>query len=138
MFGSGAWRDRDLMFQRIKESSLFTIDLVVCGAAREYWQLDPEEEFTWLLGRLQAPVADVAAAVARQGPSLRVDRQYRYRRVIGGERTAVRAVAAEIAAPFHPLPGVTTVHCPVAKPVAQAYRDLHDFPNDTGSWRHLF
>ena len=46
--------------------------------------------------------------------------------VIGGERTAARAAVAT-AAPFHPLPGVTTVHCPVAKPVAEAYRDLHDF-----------
>ena len=59
MFGSGAWVDRDLMFERIQQSSLFTIDLCgFCRSAREYWSIDADDDFSWLLGVIQAPVAE--------------------------------------------------------------------------------
>ena len=37
------------------------------------------------------------------------------------------ALAKQLGCVFHPIQGVTTVHCEVASPVQQSYRDLHLF-----------
>ncbi len=47
--------------------------------------------------------------------------------VIGGDRTALNKAVKELAVQYHPLSGVTTVHCEVAKTCCKAYRDLHIF-----------
>jgi 3-hydroxymyristoyl/3-hydroxydecanoyl-(acyl carrier protein) dehydratase len=47
--------------------------------------------------------------------------------VVGGEAKAVKRLVALLGCTFSPLQGVTTVHCEVAAPVAEAYRELHLF-----------
>ena len=48
--------------------------------------------------------------------------------VIGGDAEGVKRLVAMLGCRFFPLHGVTTVHCEVARQVAQPYRDLHLFP----------
>ena len=47
--------------------------------------------------------------------------------MVGGDRGGVGRLVEKLGCRFFPLEGVTTVHCPVAAPVAAPYRDLHLF-----------
>lgn len=129
LFSLGAWRHRDLMLQRMNESTLFTHDLAgECRAARELWKLPAGEPVEWTLG-----VVDRAAAAVRKALE-GIDRAYLLivntpeECVVGGSRPAVEQLVESLACRFFPLRGVTTVHCDVARPVAQQYHDLHLFP----------
>ncbi|MDT8443758.1 MAG: beta-ketoacyl synthase N-terminal-like domain-containing protein, partial [Desulfuromonadales bacterium] len=129
LFSFGAWKDRDGMSQRLGESTLFTEDLAgECKAARKVWRLRKGEKVDWVLGIVDAPAVQVKQAlVGKDRVYLLIVNTHR-ECVIGGDRSQVEAVARQVKAHFLPLRGVTTVHCPVAEPVAKAYRDLHVFP----------
>lgn len=147
LFSLGAWRDRDLMLQRMNESTLFTHDLAgACRAARELWKLPAGEPVEWALGVVDRPAAAVRKAL--EG----LDRAYLLivntpeECVVGGSRPAVEQLVVSLACRFFPLRGVTTVHCDVARPVAQPYHDLHLFPTTppagvtfySGAWGKAF
>ncbi|MBO0697167.1 MAG: hypothetical protein J2P46_02120, partial [Zavarzinella sp.] len=126
LYGTRAWRDRDEMFRRLHESSLFSTDLSGrCDAARASWNLAPDDSVDWVTGVIYAPVARVREEVARR------DRVYLQiintadDCVIGGYRTAVRELVRTLGARFVEVRGVSTAHCPVVEPVREAYRALH-------------
>ena len=48
--------------------------------------------------------------------------------MIGGQRSAVRAVVDALGCPFLELPIVSTVHCEIGRVVEAEYRALHDLP----------
>jgi len=48
--------------------------------------------------------------------------------VLGGDRAAVERAVTALDATLHEIRGVSTVHCDVVEPVADAYRALHVFP----------
>jgi 3-hydroxymyristoyl/3-hydroxydecanoyl-(acyl carrier protein) dehydratase len=48
--------------------------------------------------------------------------------VIGGRRPEVKSVISDLECDAIFLDGVVTVHCDAVKPVADAYRELHEFP----------
>ena len=129
LFASGAWKDRDGMLERLRESTLFTRDLAgECRAARRTWELPPEIAVDWQLGMVDLPAERVRAALkGRRQVYLLIVNTYR-ETVIGGQREAVERLVADLECHFIPLRGVTTVHCEVARAVADAYRKLHLFP----------
>lgn len=129
LFSLGAWKDRDGMAQRLKDSTLFTEELAGrCAAARRVWRLSAEEKVDWVLGLVAAPAEVVSQALEE------FDRIYlliinTYEEcVIGGDRQQLEKLVATLGCHFFPLQGVTTVHCEVAEPVADPYRRLHLFP----------
>ncbi|MCK4623420.1 MAG: acyltransferase domain-containing protein [Desulfuromonadales bacterium] len=128
LFSARAWQDRDGMLQRLEQSSLFTKDLAgECNAARESWGLSGNERVDWDLGIVNAPAAEVREKLAGKDRAyLLIVNTYR-ESVIGGDRAQVEQLVNELGCHFIRLRGVTTVHCPVVKPVAEAYRDLHLF-----------
>ncbi len=128
MFSFRAWRDRDAMWQRMHESTLFTTDLSGrCDAARKCWKLPEDEDVDWLAGVIPVPADHVREAlVGRQRVYLLIVNTPG-ECVIGGQRQAVEQLARDLHATLHPLTGVTTVHCEVARSAAQAYRELHLF-----------
>ncbi|MDD2582868.1 MAG: type I polyketide synthase, partial [Desulfuromonadaceae bacterium] len=124
-----AWRDRDGMYTRMQESTLFTDDMAgECRAARQSWGLGEDEKVNWSLG--------VVKATADEVRSLLVDIPRAYlliintpnECVIGGDDSAVQKLVTSLGCRFFPLKGVTTVHCEVAEQVAVPYHDLHLFP----------
>jgi acyl transferase domain-containing protein/3-hydroxymyristoyl/3-hydroxydecanoyl-(acyl carrier protein) dehydratase len=129
LFSFGAWRDRDGMQQRLATSELFTEQLAgPCRAAQQVWGLAEGAKVDWVLGILNAPAEQVRRALkGKQRAYLLIVNTYR-ECVIGGDRSQLEAVCAEVGGHFIPLRGVTTVHCEVTAPVAQAYRELHLFP----------
>src|SRR5262249_1309138 len=123
LFALRAWRDRDEMLRRMQTSPLFVSDLVGRrDAARRFWGLGPDEEADWVAGGV--PCGDVAlpagaSRLALHGPD---------ECVISGRRGAVEAVVGRLGRPFVPLADTATVHCEIARLVADAYRDLHRLP----------
>jgi acyl transferase domain-containing protein len=79
----------------------------------------------WSIGVVDRPAAQVREALDG------VERAYLLivntpaECVVGGDRAAVAAVCESLGARFHPLSGVTTVHCDVVREVERAYRELH-------------
>lgn len=128
LFSTRAWTGRDQMLERLKRSSLFTSDLAgECRAAQRVWGLSPREEVDWLLGMVDVEAAAIRKKLkGRKQVYLLIINTYR-EAVIGGQRSAVEALVKDLGCHFIPLQGVTTVHCEVAKAVADAYRTLHLF-----------
>lgn len=125
-FSSRTWKARDEMLDRIRNTTLFTEDLAgECKSVQQAWNTD--EAIDWALGVVYANVEQVNQVLAD------IDRAYllivntQNECVIGGDKNAVNKAISELNVPYHPLSGVTTVHCEVAKPVAEAYRNLHIF-----------
>lgn len=129
LFATDAWLDRDGMLERMRSSTLFTRELAGdCLAARREWGIDNSVAVEWAIG-----VVDLPADVVRKGIES-LARVYLLivntpeECVIGGDREEVRRLVASLGCRYFPLQGVTTVHCPVARRVAEAYRALHLFP----------
>ncbi|MHB1397278.1 MAG: beta-ketoacyl synthase N-terminal-like domain-containing protein [Trichloromonadaceae bacterium] len=128
LFSLGAWTDRDLMLQRMNDSTLFTEDLAgPCHAVREAWGLKPEESVDWSLGVIDLPVGEVRQALQNRTRVYLLIVNTPGECVIGGDRQAVEHLVEQLGCRFFEIHGVTTVHCEVAKPVAQPYHDLHLF-----------
>jgi PfaB family protein len=129
LFSLGAWKDRDGMARRLKASPLFTDELAGrCTAARQVWGLAPEENVDWVLGLVAAPATIVSKALEKfPRVYLLIINTYE-ECVIGGDRRQLEELVAGLGCHFFPLQGVTTVHCEVAQPVAEPYRQLHLFP----------
>ena len=124
-----AWRDRDGMYSRMQESTLFTRDMAgECRAARHCWGLDDDETVHWSLGVVAAPAGDVLQLLADIPRAYLLIINTPDECVVGGDAAAVQKLVSRLGCRFFPLQGVTTVHCEVAQQVAGPYHDLHLFP----------
>lgn len=129
LFASGAWKDRDGMQKRMAASTLFTRDLAgECRAARNYWDLNPEDPINWLSVVVACP-ADRIRALAADFPKVFLQTVNAPDEcMIGGEEASVKAMLERLGCFWVPAPGVSTVHCPVVQPLREDYRQLHLFP----------
>ena len=117
---------RDEMLRRMESSTLFTTDLTGnCDAARKAWGLGANEKVDWLIGVIRCEREKVAAAVRGRKRVYLLLVNTPGECVIGGDRTAVMALARELRCAVHPVEGVTTVHCEVIEPVRERYHELH-------------
>ncbi|HAD04101.1 MAG TPA: type I polyketide synthase, partial [Desulfuromonas sp.] len=129
LFSLGAWHDRDGMASRLAASTLFTEELAgPCRAAQKVWGLAPQETVDWALGLVTAPAAEVSKALVELNRVYLLIINTHEECVVGGERRQLEELVARLGSSFFPLQGVTTVHCEVARPVAEPYRQLHRFP----------
>lgn len=125
-FSTRTWTARDEMLQRIQESTLFTEELAgACTSVQKAWGTD--EPIDWALGVINTSADKVKAVLENYQRVYLLIINTPNECVIGGDRTELNEAVKELAAQYHPLSGVTTVHCEVAKPVEQSYRDLHIF-----------
>ncbi len=107
------WRKRDEMLDRLSSSSLFARDLA--GG--------PE----WTTGVVDRSAQAVRAAIGARKNAYLLISNTPDESVIGGNRGVLEEVVAALGCHFFPLQGVSTVHCELARPVRQAYRELHRF-----------
>ncbi len=121
-----AWRERDEMDRRLRESPLFATELAGrCDAARRTWGLAPAEDPDWLAGVISHPVSKVRDAIEGRERLYLLIVNTPDECVIGGQRGAVEAFVTERRCGFLPLPAVSTVHCAIALEVESDYRQLH-------------
>jgi PfaB family protein len=125
-FSTRTWKARDEMLQRIQQSTLFTDELAgPCTSVQKAWSTN--EPIDWALGVINTSAEKVKAVLEKYHHVYLLIINTQNECVIGGDRTELNKAVKELAALYHPLSGVTTVHCEVAKPVEKAYRDLHIF-----------
>ncbi len=128
LFSSGAWQDRDGMLHRLEKSSLFTEELAgECRAAKRIWGLKPEQQVDWILGMVNLPAEQIKQHLQGKNQAYLLIINTLHESVVGGNRSQVEQLVAELGCHFIPLHGVTTVHCEVVKAVSDAYRELHLF-----------
>ena len=129
LFSLRAWTARDRMLRMMNESPLFATDLCgPCEAARKAWNVPAIEKVDWLAGVVAAAPEQVRTACVQEARAYLLIVNTPRECVIGGERAAVQRVAQKLGCAFLPLPASTTMHCPVAREVAEAYRELHRLP----------
>ncbi len=128
LFSSGAWQDRDGMLQRLEQSPLFTSELAgECRAAKRIWGLKSNQQVDWVLGMVNLPADKVRQHLHGMKQVYLLIVNTHHESVIGGNRSQIEKLVAELGCHFIPLHGVTTVHCEVTKAVSDAYRKLHLF-----------
>ncbi len=120
LFSLGAWTERDLIYRRIQQSSLFSQDLgIECRAARQVLG----EPFVWKVVVVNRGAQAVNAALVSGSYLLIVNTDSEC--VIGGHAEAVDRVVATLRCEAFELAGVPTVHCELLEPVARPYYELH-------------
>jgi acyl transferase domain-containing protein/3-hydroxymyristoyl/3-hydroxydecanoyl-(acyl carrier protein) dehydratase len=129
LFALRAWTGRDAMLRAMNESPLFVRDLAgPCNAVRKAWRLSSETPVDWVTGVVDRASSAVRGACSGQRRVYLLIVNTPRECVIGGDRAAVNAVVERLGCKFLPLPATSTVHCPVVREVAEAYRDLHRLP----------
>ncbi|MFC1813812.1 beta-ketoacyl synthase N-terminal-like domain-containing protein [Thermodesulfobacteriota bacterium] len=129
LFSLGAWADRDEMLKRMRKTDLFSTQLAgPCIAARNAWNVPDDEDVDWCVAAINRP-ASVVRKIVDNWPTTRLlivntpDQS-----VIGGRKHHVQAAVDALGCEAVFLEGVVTVHCDAARPVADAYKNLHIFP----------
>ena len=129
LFATGAWNQRSEMLDRMRASDLFTTQLAgPCNAARQVWNVPPEETVDWCVAVVNRD-ANGVKKVTRGFPAVHlliVNTPTEC--VIGGRRAQVEEAIKSLGCEAVFLEGVVTVHCDAAVPVKQAYKELHVFP----------
>lgn len=128
LFALRAWKERDLMLSRMNTSTLFTKELAgECLAAKRAWGVPEGKQIAWSIGVVEATAREVRHALRTTSHVYLLIVNTPDECVIGGDAKSVKRMVAMLGCRFHPLAGVTTVHCEVAKEVAEPYHDLHLF-----------
>ena len=131
LFALGAWQERDSMLLQMYDSTLFTDDLAgECRAAARAWGIPAGKGVDWQIGVVSAPAREVRRAIRMTTRVYLLIVNTPHECVIGGDAKGVKRVVAILGGSFFPLSGVTTVHCEVAREVAEPYRNLHLFPTN--------
>ncbi|MHC9538686.1 MAG: beta-ketoacyl synthase N-terminal-like domain-containing protein [Vulcanimicrobiota bacterium] len=129
LFSLRAWKDRDLMLERMEQSRLFTEYLAgQCLAARNCWRLQKKESVEWAMGVVDLPAAKIREALSGRSKVYLLIINTQNDCVVGGERESVEKMVEDLGCAFLPVEGVTTVHCEVVKSVSAQYRAFHLFP----------
>jgi len=129
LFATGAWRDRDEMLRRMRDTDLFTHALFgPCEAVRQAWQIPGDTAIDWCAAAVNRSADQVREALTAF-PYARLlivntDEQC----VIGGLRDQVDGLVRHLGCEAVPLDGVIAVHCDGAGPAADAYENLHLLP----------
>jgi acyl transferase domain-containing protein/3-hydroxymyristoyl/3-hydroxydecanoyl-(acyl carrier protein) dehydratase len=129
LFASGAWRERDEMFRRMRESTLFTADLSgECNAARAALGLPADAPFDWSVALLSCPAGRARELLTPERRVWVLIETTPDECVVGGPADEVRALASDLGSRPLWLPAVSIAHCDLLRPVEGPYRTLHLLP----------
>ncbi len=123
----GIWPRRDELHRRLVTDDLFTHWLAGdYEAARQIWQLGPDEPVDWRVAVVLHPADRVQDVIEASNARCYVlIRNTQQECVIGGQGAAVERIVAELGDTLRPLDAVATVHCEVARAVEDRYRAFH-------------
>jgi PfaB family protein len=129
LFALGAWPDRGIMLERMRNTDLFTTELAgPCNAARKIWNIPRNEELNWCVAAVNRPANSVRRAIKKWPLARLLIINTPDQCVVGGSKHQIEAVINTLECEAVFLEGVVTVHCDAAIPVADAYKKLHLFP----------
>lgn len=128
LHSTGVWRNVDAMHLRTKHSDLFHSVLAnECTAVRQHWKLADDEDVDWAVGVVPLDAETVKAHLPKHDRVYLLIINTPNECVLGGNRTAMKNFTDSLGVRYFPLQGVVAVHCEVATPVADQYREQHVF-----------
>lgn len=126
LVATSIWPDLEGLRQDLLLSSLFTHDLVSpWRAARLSFRLLPDDDFRWINALLLVDAHEAVRALSGQERVFLLASLAPGECVIGGDEQAVMAWLKPFAGRFTLLADSTAGHCALARPCAEAYRQLH-------------
>ncbi|UQZ89731.1 hypothetical protein C4J81_11145 [Deltaproteobacteria bacterium Smac51] len=131
LVATGAWADREGLYEDLVKSPLFTHQLAGEHlAARRYFKWPDGRLFRWVTGVLPRPAEDIKRAlehlpIIHRGHAFLLLVNTKGEGVVGGEEGAVKALAHSLGAVICPLESVASVHNPVVGKVLDEYRRFH-------------
>jgi len=129
LFAHGVWSDRGDMLTRMQATDLFTTQLAgPCQSLRRAWSIPETQPADWKVAVVNRPSARVRKTLSDIEHVRLLIVNTPEECVIGGLAAAVEQAVAALGCQAVYLDGVVTVHCDAARPVAEAYRQLHRFP----------
>ena len=129
LFGLRLWTNRDEMYRRIQESSLFGTDLgPPFNAARAQFGTPETSPLDWVSGVVPVAPDDVRLHLRPDLHAYLLIVTAPNECVIGGVKADVETLVAALGQRFLLLDGVTLAHCEAGRPVEAAYRELHRLP----------
>jgi PfaB family protein len=128
-FAMGVWPERGEMLQRMQSTDLFTTELAgPCKAARKVWNIPETENVSWRAAVVNRSAHQVRKVIANFPTARLLIINTDHECVIGGRKNDVQATISMLKCEAIFLDGVITVHCDALAPVADAYKQLHQFP----------
>ena len=128
-FATGAWSAREEMLKRLAASDLFKTQLTgEFLSVRQAWGLGKKQPVQWRVAAVNRNTATVDRTLAEFTHLRRLIVNTPDECVIGGLREELEAAIDQMRCEAVYLDGVVSVHCDAARPVAQAYKNLHLFP----------
>ncbi|PID40942.1 MAG: type I polyketide synthase, partial [Proteobacteria bacterium] len=128
LFAHGIWADRGEMLARMEATDLFTRQLAgPCESLRRAWNIDSGKPAEWRVAVVNRPAGQVRKVLKTIAGTRLLIVNTPDECVIGGLAPAVKNAIAALGCQAVYLDGVVTVHCDAARPVAEAYRQLHHF-----------
>ncbi|WP_319525321.1 beta-ketoacyl synthase N-terminal-like domain-containing protein [uncultured Desulfosarcina sp.] len=129
LFAHGVWSDRGDMLKRMQATDLFTTQLSgPCQSLRLAWNIPETQPADWKVAVVNRPYDRVREILKGIEHVRLLIVNTPEECVIGGLAPAVEQAVAALSCQAVYLDGVVTVHCDAARPVAEAYRQLHHFP----------
>ncbi len=129
-FAMGVWPERGEMLRRMQQTDLFTRQLAgPCNAVRKMWNIAPDEAVDWCVAVVNRSADTVRRVVDSYATTRLLIINTPDECVIGGRRQDVKSAIKALECEAIYLDGVVTVHCDALKPVADAYQQLHLFPD---------
>ena len=126
LVATSIWPDLEGLRQDLLLSSLFTHDLVSpWRAARLSFRLKPDDDLRWVNALLLIDAHEAVRALSGQERVFLLASLAPGECVIGGDEHAVMAWLKPLSGRFTLLADSTAGHCALAKPCAEAYRQLH-------------
>jgi acyl transferase domain-containing protein/3-hydroxymyristoyl/3-hydroxydecanoyl-(acyl carrier protein) dehydratase len=124
----GLWADRDLLFERLLASPVFTTELVgPMQALRRHWQLGAGEPAAWAAGIVQRSPEELRAALQGETRVYLLNINAPRECVVAGDPRRLQALYERLGGTPLPLPPIPALHCPVVKEVEREFRAFHEF-----------
>ncbi|NUM34451.1 MAG: type I polyketide synthase [Candidatus Brocadiae bacterium] len=129
LFALRAWKDRNLMLQRLYDSPLFQGELdFPYNAAKRFYHLPEDAHYEWIVGVLGIAKEEAEKILPKYPRAYILMKNTRNECVIGGERSQVKELVQELGCLYFPVDGTSIAHCKILQEVKDQYHDFHLFP----------
>ncbi len=128
LFALRAWKDRNLMLQRLYSSPLFNGDLdFPYKAARRYLHLPEDAPYEWAVGVTGIAKEEVEKILHKYPLAYVLMKNTQNECVVGGERSQIEKMIQELGCLYFPVEGTSIAHCKILQEVKELYQKFHSF-----------
>ncbi len=133
------YQQRDVVFKRMQQSTLFTEDLVgQYRSAHRYWKIPMDEPIRWQVMVLACAPEEVKTAIKSFPQVFLMIINTPEECVVGGIESDINALIEVLKCRYHTIDELLTIHCEIVKMVETEYRALHNLPVNVPPHLHFY